>query len=238
MRHSLLYLFALLGVMTALTSCFSPRTVVVIDADQDAIKWSYGRQIIDQKKDSLEAAIYFDTYNKKDLVFDVEVTNWGKESVLVSPENIYLKCANSEAEHLAYDPEKVLLNQAIDASRHEANSKNLAIAVGVAAIATIVAVAVTDNGGNGNNGGNDFNNGGNITFISTYVVPPLPAPALPPSMDFWENYSLRKTTLEQNYKVGGKVVLPRLDYCPALEVYVPVGNEVFIGRFKQRIVQP
>ena len=32
--------------------------------------------------------------------------------------------------------------------------------------------------------------------------------------------------------------LPRLDYCPALEVYIPLGDEIFVARFKQKVIQP
>ncbi len=242
MRTSTHLLLPLLFLAVTLASCFTPRSVVRMDADEANLKWSYGRQIVEQKKDSLEAQIYFDTYNKKDLIFDVEVTNWGSEDVLLSPEKIYVKCSEDDIKHFAFDPERELLDEEIDISRREADSKNLAVAVGVAVVATAVAVAVTSDGnGGGNNNNNDnnvVNNIANVTYVSTYVVPPLPAPFLPPSLDFWANYSLRKTTLEQNYKVGGKVVIPRLDHCPALEVYVPVGDETFVARFKQKIIQP
>ncbi len=221
----------------AATSCFSPRSIVQMEADDPDVKWSYGSQLIKQQKDSLDAQFYFDTYTKNNLVFDVEVTNWGKEDVLVAPERIYVKCPDSDMSHRAFNPEQELLDEKINISRQEAAAKNLAVAVGVAAVTTAVAVAATsDNRSNNNNdGAGTFTN---ITYVSTYVAPPLPAPVLPPSIDFWANYSLRKTTLEPSYKVGGKVVVPRLDACPFLDVYFPVGNETFIARFKQKIILP
>lgn len=112
------------------------------------------------------------------------------------------------------------------------------MAVGVVAVAGVVAAIATDSGSGGNTTDNTVNNIASITYVSTFVAPPLPAPVLPPSVDFWANYSLRKTTLEQGYKVGGKVVLPRLDYCPLLELYMPLGNETFVARFKQVVIQP
>jgi hypothetical protein len=239
----LLRLLLLLALASNFIACV-PRTVLRLDADEDAnVKWNYGRQIVQLQKDSMDAEVYFDTYNKDHLIFDVELTNWAKESVLVAPENIYIKCEGAEHGRYASDPEWVLLKQEIDASRREANAKNVAIAVGVVAAAAVVATAVSDN--DNNNGNNDddnrnnFNSNNNNIWVSTYVAPPLPAPMLPPSVDFWANYALRKTTLEEKHKVGGKVVLNRMDTCPVFDLYLPYGaGEPFKVRFKQRVIQP
>ncbi|MBI1228420.1 MAG: hypothetical protein GC192_24510 [Bacteroidetes bacterium] len=227
-------------IVILLSSCFTPRSIIRMDAKEaENVKWSYGKELTIQQMDSLQTQIYFDTYNKSDLVFDVEVTNYRSEPVLLSPEKIYLKCAESEFIHPSIDPEKILLKEEIDISRREAAAKNTAVIVGVATVATVVAVAVADKGGNGSNNDNNSNNFySNNIIISNYVAPPLAAPVMPPSLDFWANYSLRKTTLDQNYKVGGKVVIPRMDSCPNLEVYMPVGDEIFKAGFIQTVIQP
>ncbi len=234
----------MLGLASTFFAC-TPRTVIRMDADEAAeVKWNYGRQIVQLQKDSMDAQVYFDTYSKHDLIFDVELTNWGRESVLIAPEDIYLKCANDGITRLAADPEWVLLKNEMDASRREATAKNLAIAVGAIAAVSIVAAAVSDNDNdNGNNNNNDDNNNNfnsnNNVFISTYVAPPMPAPVLPPSLDFWANYALRKTTLDEKHKVGGKVVLPRMDGCPVLDIYLPFGGEpALVARLNQRVIQP
>jgi hypothetical protein len=235
-------LLILIGLASTFFSC-TPRTVLRMDADESAeIKWNYGRQILQLHEDSMDAEVYFDTYSKNDLIFDVELTNWGSESVLVAPENIYLKCADGVGTRTAADPEWVLLKEEIDASRREANAKNLAIFVGVATVATVVAVAASDrdnNNGNNNNDNNSNNYNSNNVYVSTYVAPALPAPVMPPSIDFWANYALRKTTLDENHKVGGKVVVPRMDGCPVLDLYLPFGGETaMVARFKQQVIQP
>lgn len=236
-KHTLLLLIAGLWA-TLLSSCFVPRTVVKIDADTPDVTWSYGRQIVEHTQDSLSAKVYFDTYNKSDLIFDVEVVNRSGRKVLVSPEDIYLKCEGGNVRRNAADPEKVLLNEAIERSRQDANAKNLAVALGVATVATVVAVAATDSGGGGSGGGDVNNIGNSFVIVNNYVAPPLPAPSLPPSTDFWANFSLRKTTLEPDFKVGGKVVIARYDECQLLEVFVPVGETTLKARFKQQIIQP
>jgi hypothetical protein len=242
-------LFLLLALASNFIACM-PRTVIRLDADEAAeVKWNYGRQIVQLQKDSMDAQVYFDTYDKKTLIFDVELTNWAQKSELVVPEEIYLKCGDDGITRLASDPEWILLKEEIDASQREANAKNLAIAVGAITAVSIVATAVSDNDNNNNNSNNDNDNNNNINnfnsnanfnvFNSTYVVPLLPAPVMPPSVDFWANYALRKTTLDEKHKVGGKVVLPRMDGCPVLDLYLPFGDgEPLVARFRQRVIQP
>lgn len=240
----LLKLFLLLALASNFMACM-PRTIIRMDADEsENVKWNYGRQIVQLEKDSMDAQVYFDTYSRDHLIFDVELTNWAKEPVLVAPENIYIQCEGAVHGRYASDPEWVLLKQEIDASRREANAKNLAIAVGAITAAAIVANAVSDNDNNNNNSNDDNNNSNNFNsnnnyFISTYVTPPLPAPVLPPSIDFWADYALRKTTLEEKHKVGGKVVLQRMDGCPVFDLYLPYGDgEPLVARFRQRVIQP
>ncbi len=241
----LLLKFSFLLIIASNFIACTPRTVLRLDADEAAdVKWSYGRQIVQLSKDSMDAQVYFDTYSKDHLIFDVELTNWAGKSLLVAPEDIYIKCEGAEHGRYASNPESVLLKQEIDASRREANAKNLAIAIGVVAAASVVAAVVSENNNdNSNNNNNDNNinnfNSNNNYFISTYVAPPLPAPVMPPSVDFWANYALRKTTLDEKHKVGGKVVLQRIDTCPVFDLYLPYGDgEAMVARFRQRVIQP
>ncbi len=190
------------------------------------------------KSDSIEAEIFFDTYTKKHLVFDVEVTNWSSREVLVSPEEIYLQQSDDDSPIPAFDPEFEILGKKVEASRREANSKNLAVAAGVAAVATVVAVAATSDGDNSNNNDNGNNNFTSVTYVGTNVAPPVPVAFLPPDMAFWEDASLRKTTLAKGYKAGGKVVFPRLDQYRSFQISIPVDGRVLTAHFRQRIFQP
>jgi hypothetical protein len=235
-------LLLLLALASNFIAC-TPRTIVRLDAEEGAdVKWNYGRQIVQLEKDSMDAHVYFDTYSKDHLIFDVELTNWASKSILVEPEDIYIKCEGAANDRYASNPEWVLLKQEIDASRREANAKNMAIAVGVVAAASVVAAVVSDSNNNNSNNDdnrNNFNSNNNNIWVSTYVAPPLPAPVMPPSVDFWANYALRKTTLDERHKVGGKVVLQRMDTCPVFDLYLPFGDgEPMVARFRQRVIQP
>ncbi|TAK35626.1 MAG: hypothetical protein EPO28_14475 [Saprospiraceae bacterium] len=221
-----------------LPSCFSPRPLVKVDAgEQEVFKWSYGKKVIQLSGDSMSANIFFDTYTKKYLVFDVEITNWGTQDVLVSPENFYMSFNGKDANAMALDPETEIFNRQVKRSKDEAAAKNGAVALGAIVVAAVVASAVSDddNGGSSDSG-SDYSVT-NITYVND-VPPPVVMSALPPELEFWENYSLRKTTLSQGYKVGGKVVFRRHDDYPSFNIFLPVDNETLSARFEQRIIKP
>ena len=218
-----------------LTSCFTPQKVITMESgDDQPTKWNYGREVVLVKKGDLEARIFFEDFTKKDLIFDVEVVNLGDEEILLKPEEIHLLTDNG-GRLWCYDPEKEIFGEQMELSRREARAKNTAVAVGVAAVATIVAVAATSDGDNNDND-NDFD-GDTFVYVNT-LVPPPPMEYRPPNVNFWKDYSLRKTTLEKGYKIGGKIVFPRMDDVREFTVVVPVGEEELKATFRQRIYQP
>lgn len=233
------FIFLFSFVALSLSSCFTPQRILQVEAEtSENIRWNYGRQVIRLQSDSIEAEIFFDTHTKKYLVFDVEVTNWSSRDILVSPEEIYLHWGENDPKIPALDPELEIFGKKMKASKQEAAAKNLAVIAGVAAVATVVAVAAATNDSGNNNNQENNNNFSTVTFVSTDVVPPPPSTYLPPDMAFWEELSLRKTTLAKGYKVGGKVVFPRVDGYPYFNVSIPADGRVLTAHFKQRVFQP
>jgi hypothetical protein len=221
-----------------LFSCFSPRPIIQVDAgEQEAFKWSYGKKIVQLSGDSLSAEIFFDTYTRKYLIFDVEITNWGTQDVLVLPENFYMSFNGADPNAMALDPEFEIFNRKVKRSKDEAAAKNAAVAIAAVVVAAVVLDAASDNDNNDrSDSGIDYSTT-NITYVNA-VSPPVIMKVLPPELDFWENYSLRKTTLSRGYKVGGKVVFRRFDDFPSFSIFLPVGNEIVGARFEQRTIKP
>ncbi len=233
-KHPVFQLFIFLFA-TSLTSCFTPQQIIQMESDEgQSTKWNYGREVVVVKKGDFEARVFFEDFTKKDLIFDVEVTNLGEEEVLLRPEEIYI-LPNHGSKAWCYDPEKEIFGEQVEMSRREAAGKNAAVAIGVATVAAVVAVAATSDG-DGDGGDNDFD-GGTFVYVNT-AVPPPPMEFRPPDLNFWKDYSLRKTTLEKGYKVGGKVVFPRMDAAREFTVVVPVGGTELKAKFKQKIFQP
>ena len=222
----------------SLASCFTPQKVIKMESEtgQDT-KWNYGREVVVVKRGDLEARIFFEDFTKKDLIFDVEVTNMGNEEILLKPEEIYIQTDNG-GNLWSYDPEKEIFGEQMELSRREANNKNAAVAVGAAVVAVAVAAAIADDDDDGDGGDVDLFDGGDTFVYVNTAVPPPPMEFQPPSLDFWKDYSLRKTTLEKGYKVGGKVVFPRMDNTRNYTVVVPVDGVELRASFRQRIFQP
>ncbi|HFA50740.1 MAG TPA: hypothetical protein ENJ95_17165 [Bacteroidetes bacterium] len=243
MRPSILSSFLAVFILAiSLTSCFSPQKIVQVEsAGNETTKWNYGRQVVLVKKGDYEAHIFFEDFTKKDLIFDVEVVNLAEKETLLQPEVIQL-VANTGRKAWAYDPEKEIFGGQMERSRKEAANKNTALAVGAVVVAaTVAAIASDDDGGGGRSDDGIVLDGldaaATISY-AYYAVPPPPMQYLPPTIDFWKDYSLRKTTLDKGYQVSGKVVFPRMDEARELTVVVPVGDVELKATFKQRLIQP
>ena len=231
----------LLTLIAIFTSC-APAPIIRMEAgEHQPNEWNYGKQIVVSRAGGYEARVYFDTYTKRYLIFDVEISNLGKDTVLVSPEDFYLEANTGATTHTRYalDPEVEILNTKIRRSRNEANAKTATILAGTAMVAGAVAIAASDNSG-GNAGNEDSNaDGVSYTYIDVSPVPPpVVATALPPEVLFWEDYSLRKTTVPPGYKVTGKVVFERIDEARTLRLKLPVGDSELAVGFVQQLIKP
>ncbi|MAT56057.1 MAG: hypothetical protein CMN32_16415 [Saprospirales bacterium] len=229
-----------LVAITLLASCV-PAPVVRMQAEEgQPNEWNYGKQVIVNRSGGFETRVFFDTYTKKHLIFDVEIINRSKDTVLVSPENFYLEANTGATTHTRYalDPESEILNVEIKRSREEANSKTAALVAGTALVAGAVALAASDNNG-GSSGNDDDVDVVPFTYIDiSPVVPPVVATALPPDRLFWEDYSLRKTTVPPGYKVVGKVVFERFDEARSFKLKLPVDSTELAVGFIQQIIKP
>ena len=242
MRTSNHLIVLMAGSLLALTSCFSPKSIVRVESHPDEeISWNYGRQIVNAKEGNLEAQVFFDDYTKEHLIFDVEITNWGDEEVLLSPEMFYLELANG-GKIRSLDPEVEIFDGKVRHSRKEAADKNAAVVVGVAAVAAVVAVTAAEIADDDDDddfiGGNGIDINAPIFIDASSTSAPPPLTYFPPDMVFWEDYALRKTTLKPKFKANGKVVFKRDDLARGMALFMPVEETVLRMRFKQSIFQP
>lgn len=240
-----------------LTSCFTPKPVVRVEPVDEDVRWQYGQAFARQQADGLEVQAAYNGNNREYLFFDVEVTNFGEEEVLVDPKKFYLEVKGMKMR--AADPEVILLGLDMDASRQEANSKNAAVAIGVAAVAATAAIIATSDGdGNSNSSNNNavsnsFDGGYNnldlavdlvsivpsliIDLSSPRMVQELP-PVDPQDRNFWTDFTLRKTTLRKGERVSGKVLFRTLDLDDRFQMILPMESTTFRMQFKQLLFQP
>ena len=234
------------GMLLLLSACFSPREIVRIEPNTEPDKWNYGQAILEDNQDNIAVSAAFAYSDPDFLVFDIEVTNWREEPIVVSPENIQIQLTNTERKLTAIDPEEHLLDMEIDESRREANRKNGAVVAGVAAVAAVTAAAVAAESNNNNdaNGNALLNTAENLTYIAPTVViasggnAPPPVQARPVDPWFWTDYTLRKTTVKKGEIVRGKILFPRDNAIGVFELSVPVEELIFTFGFNQRLYFP
>jgi len=239
-----------------LSSCFTPKPVVRVEPDSENVRWQYGQAFARQQTGNLEVQAAYNGNNKEYLFFDIEVTNFGEEEVLVDPREFYLNVNGLKLR--AVDPEAFLLGLDLDASRREANSKNAAVAIGVAAVAATAAIIATADGDGNSNSSNNGNvnsyDGGynnlDLAFDVVSIVPsliidlssPRVVEEMPPidhqDRNFWTDYTLRKTTLRKGERVSGKVLFPTHTLDDRFQMVLPVESSTFTMQFKRLLHQP
>lgn len=252
-RSSLLFTFGLFSAFL-LTSCFTPKPVVRVEPDNEKVRWQYGQAFARQQANDLEVQAAYNGNNREYLFFDVEVTNFGEKEVLVDPSQFYLNINSFQLR--AIDPEAFLLGLDLDASRREANSKNTAVALGIATVAATVAVIATaDNNSNAssNNAGNAFDSGYSsldLAFDAVTIFPNLfidltaprnfeeMPPVDPKDRNFWTDFTLRKTTLRKGERVSGKVLFPIHELDDRFQMVLPLEASTFQMQFKRKLHRP
>ena len=229
---------AIFWLMAAMTSCFSPRAVVRMEAEGDNIKWNYGRQVVYQKIGGTEARISFEDFSKENLIFNVEFVHRGEGDILIDPAKFYLTGADEAVEYPAIDPEKKLLDLRVKDSRNEARAKNLAVAAGAVAVAAGGGGATPDHE-HKKDDHHQHQSGGKSGNVKYFCGAPVPFnPMQMTQHEFWRDVAFRKTTLESGYKVEGKVVFPRSDFFKTFIVAMPVEDKTFKVVFNQYIIKP
>lgn len=254
-RSALLFCYSLFSTFL-LTSCFTPKPVVRVEPDNEKIRWQYGQAFARQQANDLEVQAAYNGNNREYLFFDVEVTNFGEEEVLVDPSQFYLNISSFQLR--AIDPEAFLLGLDLDASRREANSKNTAVALGIATVAATVAIIATADNNNNNNSSsnstvNSLDNGYSnldLAFDAVTIFPNLfidltaprnfeeMPPANPQDRDFWTDFTLRKTTLREGERVSGKVLFPIHDLDDRFQMVLPIASSTFQMQFKRKLHHP
>ncbi len=254
MSKNLLSLFVGGCLVCCLSSCFTPRTVIRVEPDDsEVVFWSHGQAIAEQQENGIWCRAAFSHANPDFLVFDIEVINQGESDLLVTPEDMDLIAMPNNFRLPAVDPERVLLSMEVDASRREANAKNVAVATGVVVAAAVVAAAVSDDGNDNDNNDvvDDYDVADAIVDVAVPALylsatfasePPLSTPvnALPPAEEviFWSDYALRRTTLRPDESIRGLVAFPRYDDTNEFHLDVPIDELSFQFQFHQRVIQP
>lgn len=220
-----------------LQSCFSPQNIVKLKPDTDEGKWRYGQHFV---SDSLRGVIYevaFERLHGERYWFDFNIVNRSNMPVMIDPAHFYYQAFDANMKPLttkkihAVDPETEILETEKELSKveaREANQIGLSLLAAGVDVASAVAVASDDNPHN--------------DFMRTHVYHDVQASRvknafdaenLNEMMDAWKNSTIRKTTLETNYSMQGKVFFPAFREATYIALYLPVDNQYVKLNFTQ-----
>jgi hypothetical protein len=218
-------------------SCFSPQNIVRLKPEKEDIKWRYGQQFV---SDSLYGVIYevgFEQLEDNKYWFDFNITNHSNLPVLVDPADFYIQAFNSSNEPMtknkqrAIDPETEILKFEKELSKNEARELNqigFTFLAATADIATGIAAATDGNPHNNHLRTHLFHHA-----LATDAHYSFQSQNLNVMMDSWKSSTIRKTTLESNYNMQGKVFFPANREAEYIRLYLPVDSSFIEFDYKQ-----
>ncbi len=228
----------------AVQSCYTPAKLVKLTPGKEADKWFYGQALMHDSVYGVDYEIGFDKFVNKQYIFDFHITNHSNMPILIDPVDFYyipydsLMNPMTPAKVHAKDPEEEILELEKHLSRDEARSKNrfgMALAAFGADVATSIIVA-SDDRPNNDIVQRAVADGVHLGIAASGAANEDEIIDLNILREKWENSSIRKTTLETNQEMHGKVFFPASPEASVIQILVPVDDQWLEFNFKQTLV--
>nr|MBD3622524.1 hypothetical protein [Sunxiuqinia sp.] len=242
MKTKLTPLTILIFTLILLYSCSAPRNIIKLEPETESVKWLFGQSFA---VDSLYGIIYevgFDRLVGDEYWFDFHITNRSNLPILIDPVDFayeaYDSLMNTQTSEpiKAINPEDEILSIDKELSHNEAREKNhlgLSLFAAGVDIATGVATLSDDNPNN--------------DHWRTHLFADTQAGAIENDMetqnlnvlrDEWSSTTIRKTTLESNYSMHGKVFFKAITSAAFIKLLLPVDDRTIEMSFKQTQHRP
>lgn len=239
MKKSFFSLSFLAIAIVFLQSCAGPQTITKLLPEREADKWLYGQAFLTDSIYGISYEIGFDRILDGCYLFDFHITNHSNMPLLVDP--TLFKCQSFDAlmnpktdERSAMDPEKKILQYDMGIAQNEAVAKHHIgnVLVGVGAAIAANAIIGSDNPRT-DNLRYAVTDGIMATAITASDRARFEAQDLKQLKDSWENNTIRKTTLETNFAMHGKVFFPATLDAAYIKLFIPVDDQTLEFDFKQ-----
>lgn len=236
----------LLPVGFFLTSCFtSPAPVYRLKPLAEESRWHSGQEFVKSRSGDIEITAAFDRTVGGYLVFDVEIANLSGQQVLTAPENFYYLPMPGKNDTIvspgkyiyAINPEQKLLEIDKEIAQETAN---YASAVGTDAAISILEL-FSDAAAIGKTKTNeeiereqreDIER--EVSQTNTEISHQTHMNQLSDARENWEMLPIRKTTLDPDYFINGKIYFPARQNAPYLKLCLPVGKSMNIFVFEMK----
>lgn len=237
MKTKTTFIIAAASAILALQSCQSPRNIVKLHPEKENVKWRYGQQFV---ADSLNGIVYevgYEQLRDNRYWFDFSITNRSNIPILIDPTDFYCQAFDEDMQPLteekvsAIDPETEILETEMELSKIEAREVNQIgfsfLAAGID-VASGIAVATDNNPHNNHMRTHLYHHA-----LAANAHNAFESENLAEIMDSWKSSTIRKTTLETNYSMQGKVFFPAFREAAFVKLYLPVDNDEMEMEFKQ-----
>ncbi|WP_163713939.1 hypothetical protein [Mangrovibacterium lignilyticum] len=232
--------FLLIAGVLLFQSCTGPGKITKLIPEKEPDKWLYGQALLTDSIYGISYEIGFDRYQDGAYWFDFHIINHSNMSLLVDPVQYtcqaFDELMNPKTTQPvnAIDPEGKILQFDKGIAQNEAVAKNELGIVIMGIGASIAANAIIGTG----NPRND-----NIRYAVTdgimatsYAIGDearFEAQNLNELKDAWEHGTIRKTTLESNFAMFGKVFFPASPDATYLKIVIPVDDKNLEFDYKQ-----
>ncbi len=215
----------------------SPHPILRLKPASDNTTWLFGKEYSSIAVENIKVAIAFDRAYRDYIVFDVEISNLSDELFLVSPEKflctplISLTDSLDEQKLYAVDPETKLLEIDKGLSKENADYASEVIVDATVSILALFADIASDD----EDGTDDYYAEAQLGRLERNANHSRQVTNLNILRDKWEFNTLRKTHLQPEYEIQGKIYFPVITDARFLKINLPIAGRVIKFFFEQTV---
>lgn len=234
-------IFAVIFCVFSLSSCYTAQPIVKLQPDDSKVRWENGTAYISDSIYGVKYEVAYIGIQDSQYVFDFHIINHSNKEYVVDPSSFYYRPCDELLHEkgllkvTAIDPEKELsrINKGLSQTQiRRKNNFGIALfAIGADIISSIVM-------------SNDYNphdhfvrdavsSGVQTAVYVSSIANEEKADNLKYEKQKYSNSVIRKTTLDCNYAVYGKVFFPVTANSEYIRLYVPVDNDLIVFTFKK-----
>ena len=224
----------ILTVSLLTVSCVAPQKLITISPVGDNYKFHNGRKVIEMSDNNIKIQTsYYGKDGRGNFLFSAIIENNSTESVLIEPSKIYMSGVFLEKhfkrgeyipvkksrKYFARDPEIQIaqLENSMDYEKSSNTAKGT-----LSFVATVLTV-----------GSGKYDDKITDDMQQDEIQHEQKMSALAKSIDFWRNYSIRKTELSPGQSINGLIAFQRNDGIGYCTIGFPVSTVVIEFDYKR-----
>ena len=223
------------------SACCAAPSIFKLASEESNLDFLMGAEIITKEIHSVVVSLNFEEQIENEFYFYVYVKNNSLNSIIFSPEDIFVELFNEDMEYIsaymdtvyARDPELAI--QTLNSDLHSRKNQHKTVTslnsvFGLLSIAADIATGPSDT--KLDRVADDMETwtinqaNENINYSNEMI-------RLEDSKEFWQNEVLRKTTLYTEDKIGGIFLVPVIPKAKFVKLHIILNERDFVFLYKQ-----